>query len=151
MLGDKAPSDEGRIVLFKQVMSALTPLSLFVGHGFGIGIAEKPVHMEISYLEILHKQGLLGLLFWFMLFVLTVRMYFRACRNGYRRTALPFMLSSLLIFILTATNNYMNNPLGMSMLLVSFGVLNVLSKNNCFIITKQNKGYERMSSLQIPD
>jgi len=148
MLGDKAPSDAMRIVLFKQVMSALTPLSLFVGHGLGMGTVERPIHMEVTYLEILHKQGLLGLLFWFMLFVMTVRMYFRACRNGYRRTALPFVLSSLFVFIVSITNPYVSNPIGMSMVLISIAVLNALGKENLKITIKESRVNGSMSHMR---
>jgi len=147
MLGDKAPSDSMRIVLFKQVMSALTPLSLFVGHGLGIGTVERPIHMEVTYLEILHKQGLLGLLFWFTLFGLIVQMYFRACRNSYRRTTLPFVLSSLFIFIVSITNPYVSNPIGMSMVLISIAVLNVLGKENLKIAIKESRINGSMSHM----
>ena len=36
------------------------------------------------------------------------------------------MLSSLIVFIESAFNPYMNNPIGMSMLLISIAVLKVL-------------------------
>lgn len=148
MLGNKAPSDVTRIVLFRQVMGALTPLSLFVGHGLGIGTAERPIHMEVTYLEVLHKQGLLGLLFWFVLFAIIVQMYDRACKNGYRNIALPFLLSVLFIFIVTTTNPYLNNPLGMSMVLISIAVLNVLAKENTRVAIKENSVNGSMSYMQ---
>jgi hypothetical protein len=150
-VGNKYISDITRIITFKQVVEAVTPISLFLGHGLGVGTAERPVHMEVSYLEIFHKQGILGLLFWFMLFVVIVREYSKACRNGARNMALPFMLSSLLIFILTATNNYMNNPLGMSMLLISIAALNVLARNDYLVLIEESKTNERMSDMQITD
>ncbi|MBA7656113.1 hypothetical protein ES703_64026 [subsurface metagenome] len=147
-VGDKYISDITRIITFKQVVEAVTPISLFVGHGFGVGTAERLVHMEVSYLEIFHKQGILGLLFWFMLFVVIVRKYLKACRNGVRNMALPFMLSSLLIFILTATNNYMNNPLGMSMVLISIAGLNALGKENLKIAIKESRVNGSMSHMR---
>jgi len=104
--------------------------------------------MEVSYLEIFHKQGILGLLFWFMLFVVIVQKYLKACRNGVRNIALPFMLSSLLIFILTATNNYMNNPIGMSMLLISIAALSVLARNVHLALIEESQTNERMSDMQ---
>jgi hypothetical protein len=150
-VGNKYISDITRVITFKQVVEAVTPLSLFVGHGFGVGTAERPVHMEISYLEIFHKQGIIGLLFWFVLFVVIVQQYFKASRNGNRHIALPFMLSCLFTFIVTATNNYMNNPVGMPVLLISITVLNVLGRNDHLQIAERTKTNERMSYLQIAD
>jgi hypothetical protein len=144
-------SDSVRITTFRQVFDAVTPLSLFVGHGLGIGVAQRPVHMEISYLEIFHKQGIIGLLFWFVLFVVIVQQYYKASRNGTRHIALPFMLSCLFTFIVTATNNYMNNPVGMPVLLISITVLNVLGRNDHLQIIERTKTHERMSYLQIVD
>ena len=104
-----------------------------------IATGDRPIHMEITYLEVFHKQGVLGLLFWLMLFAIIVQMYYRACRNGYRKIALPFFLSALFVFILTTTNPYLNNPIGMSMVLISIAVLNVLGKANPQGALNENK------------
>ena len=58
LLGDRSQSDAGRIAQIKEVISMTSVLSSFIGNGFGIGIPSRPVHMEISYLEIFHKQGI---------------------------------------------------------------------------------------------
>ena len=74
LLGDRSYSDSERRKQIEQVFARVTPQSLIVGHGFGRGIPSRPVHMEISYLEIFHKQGILGLAFWgYLLYALWVR------------------------------------------------------------------------------
>jgi len=127
-IGDKTESDMIRITTFTQVIESSNIISILVGHGFGIGTPERPIHMESSLLEIFHKQGLLGLFFWFMIFYTIIQKYFKACRNNCRDLALPFFLSSVAIFIQTNTNPYMNNPIGMAMLLVTIPALDVLGK-----------------------
>jgi hypothetical protein len=126
--GDKLDSDMVRVVIAQQVYDAITPISILIGHGFGIGIPEKMVHMEVSYFEIFHKQGLLGLFFWLLILFLLFYKYYKAILYGKRDIALPFLLSSLFIYFQTLTNPFLNNPIGMSMILISFTVLNFLGK-----------------------
>ena len=64
LLGNRSYSDDGRLQQIKEVEGQINLVSFLIGHGFGVGIPSRPVHMEISYLEIFHKQGLIGLGFW---------------------------------------------------------------------------------------
>ena len=63
-IGNKSASDAIRIAAINNVNEAITPLSLVMGHGFGVTAGVNRVHLEISYYEILHKQGIIGLLVW---------------------------------------------------------------------------------------
>jgi len=146
-VGDKRISNIGRIVTIRHVVEAVTPLSIVTGHGFGIGTVDKPVHMEISYLEIFHKQGILGLSFWFIFFLAIMQLYFKASRNGKRYIALPFMLSCLFAFAVTATNPYINNPIGMSILLISIAVLSVLARKKHVDLCQEESKHESISYL----
>ena len=132
LLGDKSTSDMVRIITGQQVCQSVTPLSIFIGHGFGIGVPERIVHMEVSYLEIFHKQGLVGVSFWVIILCVLIRGYSKATLNGNRNIALPFLLSSFFIYMQTLTNPFLNNPIGMSMILISIAVFNVLGKNKNF-------------------
>ena len=67
--GDRLKGDSIRIETVVQVIENVNVLSLFVGHGLGVGVPIRPVHMEVAYAEIFHKQGVLGLLFWFLLLI----------------------------------------------------------------------------------
>ncbi|MBI1768789.1 MAG: hypothetical protein HYR67_10475 [Bacteroidetes bacterium] len=116
LFGDRKYSDEGRFAQIKEVGERVSLTSIFVGHGFGQGIPARPIHMEIAYLEIFHKQGLIGLAFWGSL----AWMLFTAYRDSNRSNfANAFFFSSLFVFVESATNQYFNNPIGMSVLLLS--------------------------------
>ena len=128
ILGSSSASDMIRVITAREVWDALNPLTVFIGHGFGIGVPEKLVHMEVAYLEIFHKQGIIGLTFWFVIFLALIRGYVNAVSRGNRNTALPFFLSCLFIYLETMTNPFLNNPIGMSMILISVAVFNVLGK-----------------------
>jgi hypothetical protein len=125
LLGDRGHSDAGRIAQIKEVISMTSVSSCFIGNGFGVGIPSRPVHMEISYLEIFHKQGFAGLAFWgLLLWLLWQR--FRACSPSPLADVLFF--SAIFVFFQSMTNQFMNNPIGLSVILFSFVSLRVLKE-----------------------
>jgi hypothetical protein len=116
LLGDREYSDAGRWQQIREVAERISPLSLMVGHGFGIGIPSRPVHLEISYAEILHKQGVAGLIFWACILVLLYRHYRAAPSNPLRDA---FFISGIFVFFQSMTNQFVNNPIGLSMVLIA--------------------------------
>ena len=125
-LGDKSGSDSARFVQINQVLADVNPVSFFIGHGFGIGVPVRPRGMEISFLEIFHKQGLLGLIFWFAIFTYIFLMYYNIKNKEYKKIAIPFLLSVVFIILQSGTNPYMNNPIGLSMILITIVVFSRL-------------------------
>jgi hypothetical protein len=123
---DRSASDAVRLLDVGTVEQSATWLSLLVGHGLGVAVGER-TRIEESYLEILHQQGLLGLLFWSSVLALLARDYWRASLRGRQATALPFLLGALYVFLESVTNPFLTNPIGMSMVLVSLVVLKRLA------------------------
>lgn len=122
LLGDRAYSDDSRWRQVRQVLREMDLQSVLLGHGFGQGIPIRPIHMEISYLEIFHKQGIIGLFFWLYLLILLYRKYREA--DGVLRE--PFFFGALFVFIQSTTNQFVNNPIGLAMVLVSLVCLDKL-------------------------
>jgi hypothetical protein len=109
-------------------VDAITPTSIVMGHGFGEGVRVRDNHLEIIYLEIFHKQGLIGLTFWvFILFYIGL-LYFNCKRLGYEKKARPFLLAALFIYIQSATNPYLTNSIGLNMIMISIVSLNIYLK-----------------------
>lgn len=125
LFGARSYSDEGRLIQIKEVKENISWPSLIVGHGFGQGIPSRPVHMEIAYLEVFHKQGILGLLFWGWIAVTIILAFHQSDQSG---MAHAFFFSSLFVFVESATNQYFNNPIGMSVLLLSLVSLDKLKR-----------------------
>lgn len=125
-LGDKSLSDTIRYTQIQQVINATTPLSFFLGHGFGIGVPIRPIHMEISYLEIFHKQGILGLAFWSVLFgfILFYYVKIRSTFSHYEVDA--FFIGTLFVYIQTFTNPFLNNPIGMTFVILTLLIFKTL-------------------------
>jgi hypothetical protein len=125
LLGDRQYSDDQRLIQFKEVIGQTTLSSAVVGHGFGRGVPSRPIHMEISYMEFFQKQGLIGLAFWgFMAWTMWKR-YRTAEPSG---QADAFFLSGAFVFLQSATNQYVNNPIGMAMVLLSLVSLDKLKR-----------------------
>jgi hypothetical protein len=122
-----------RFVQVREVADAISPQSLLLGHGFGHGTASRPVHMEITYLEIFHKQGLLGLLMCFWLLFTLLHVYaktlsFRWQNIHYLQSSFPFVFGCLFFFGLSFLNPFVNSPLGLGMLAITMLVLRRISE-----------------------
>lgn len=136
IMGNRELSDSIRIIEFQQVIGSINFLSFFIGYGFGIGVPIKPIHMEISYLEIFHKEGLLGLFFWFTIAWMILKSYINIKDKDY--IVKSFFLSAVFVYMESLTNPFLNNPIGMGMILISLISLQYIKENE--IILK--KSYE---------
>lgn len=119
--GDRVTGDNIRIETIRQVFQRVSFVSFFIGHGFGIGVPIKEVHMEMSYLEIFHKQGVFGLLFWVVMLFDAVNMIFRLNEN--RDLVASLVIGIVLIYIQSLFNPYINNSIGMGFVLFAYVAL----------------------------
>ncbi len=125
-IGDKGISDSARVQQIVQVAQDIDPLSFLIGHGFGNGVPVRPIHMEIGYLEVFHKQGILGLCLWGGFFLVLYNAYVR--KRNFPAIRKAFFLSLLFMVLLSLTNPFFNNPIGISLFMISFAVFNTLNK-----------------------
>ena len=126
-VGERGGSVRVRMIQIEQVIDSIGVLSLFIGHGFGIGVPIKPVHMEVAYLEIFHKQGLLGLIFWFAIIWMITKQYMTIKYKNH--IVKSFFIGSIFVFMQSLTNPFINNPIGLSMVLISLISLKYIQKN----------------------
>ena len=125
---ERMEGDKIRLETFRQVFERITPLSFFVGHGFGNGVPIREMHMENSFLEIFHKQGIIGLAFWAYLFII-IRNKFKSIRKkDNKRTALLLYIGVIVIYLQTNFNPFLNCPIGLSFVLMSYFSLWVMHK-----------------------
>jgi len=122
-LGDKSDSDIIRFNTINQVVDEISVFSFLFGHGFGHGVELRPIHMEISFLEIFHKQGIIGISFWLYLLYLNFKYYFKIKSKNYKKLVLPFLLSVCFTYLQSLTNPFINNPIGISIIMLSTVVL----------------------------
>lgn len=132
----RSDSDTVRVIQFEEVIDMVNSSSVIIGHGFGIGTDSRPDHFEITYLELLHKQGIIGLLFWFSLLLFMFLRYFNL-RNK-TPIAIPIFSGVLVVYIQTLTNPYLNNSMGIGYLMLAFVSLNSLYKRQKHIMESAN-------------
>ncbi|MGI9552862.1 MAG: hypothetical protein ACR2MT_16780 [Aurantibacter sp.] len=125
-IGDKALSDSIRIQQLVQVAERINPLSFFIGHGFGVGVPIREVHMEIAYLEVFHKQGILGLWLWGLFFLFLYHAYVRA--TNFLNVRKAFFLSVCFVLLVSFVNPIFNNPIGISLFMIALASLHVLNR-----------------------
>lgn len=116
---DRIDGDATRILTIEQVINDVNPFSFMFGHGLGHGVPVRPVHMEMSFLEIFHKQGLLGLLFWALLLVRVFKYRNHTCQEFEKYTRF-FVIAFLLVYVQSLFNPYITNAIGISMVLLSY-------------------------------
>ncbi|MFS0821590.1 O-antigen ligase family protein [Bacillus sp. 1P02SD] len=103
------------------------PTNLVLGTGYGKEIAGRVTGIEMSFLDILVEQGIIGLLIWFFLFFLVYYNYYYIFKRGYQLTPtdISLMASFMGLLLLTNINPFINNPIGISF----FVVLLIISQN----------------------
>ena len=119
MREDAASGDMIRILTTQQVFEDVNIFSFVLGHGFGYGVAIRPIHMENSFLEIFHKQGVIGLVFWLILLYYTC-IYYKNTINKNKILSATFLSSAIMIYIQSLFNPYITNPMGIGMVLISY-------------------------------
>lgn len=128
-MGEKR--DEGdvlRILTIEQVFDDITPFSFIWGHGFGKGVPIRQVHMEMSYLEIFHKQGIIGLIALIYLF-LKIYIFWNNIAPSKKRIATLFFIGTCMIYCQSFFNPYINNPMGIGFILLTYFICYKLSKH----------------------
>ncbi len=125
-LGDKELSDSIRVQQLVQVAERIDPISFFIGHGFGIGVPVREVHMEIGYLEVFHKQGIVGLVIWALFFLILYNAIVKG--KSFPEIRKSYLLSALLVILLSLTNPFFNNPIGISLFVIVLVSMNTLNQ-----------------------
>lgn len=124
--------------------------TLAIGNGFGARIDDQ-LNIENTYLWIVWKTGTIGLLFWMFPLLLCWHAYSRAVR---RPQALPlanaYFFSVVLIYLQTATNPYLNNPIGLSFVLLATFSLRTLARGSPASLARSNGPARRGTSAPSP-
>nr|WP_295972279.1 O-antigen ligase family protein [uncultured Bacillus sp.] len=96
------------------------PANLIIGTGYGSEIAGRITGIEMSFLDILVEQGIIGLAIWGCLFLIVYYNYHVSYKRGQRVSSLDVALLAAFmgVLLLTNINPFINNPIGISFFLV---------------------------------
>ncbi|MEH7274656.1 O-antigen ligase family protein, partial [Neobacillus vireti] len=106
------------IVASKEILA--NPKNLILGLGYGSAVAGREDGLEMSFLDILLEQGLIGFAIWCYLFLIIYINYYKAYKQDYKISALDISLLSAFmgLLLLTNINPFINNPIGICFFLI---------------------------------
>ena len=116
---DRVEGDAKRILTLQQVWDEVNPFSFIVGHGFGHGVPIRKEHMEMSFLEIIHKQGILGLVIWSLFFFRIIK-FWRKTSSIFEKYSRFYVIALILVYIQSLFNPYLTNAIGITMVMLSY-------------------------------
>jgi hypothetical protein len=103
--------------------------AMLIGEGFGAPFNERLL-FENTFLWSLWKAGIPSLLFWLSPFAMATRWFLTAVRSPeHCMLAAAWWCSVLLVYVQTSTNPFLNNPIGMSIVLMAMLSLRVLARD----------------------
>jgi hypothetical protein len=118
--------DRNRLKDIQFVFDALDARTLLIGKGLGAPIRGRE-RVEINYLEIVYKQGLLGCTLWLLIFCYGAILYWQLPRED-QKIALAIPLCILFVYVGTASNTFLTGSIGMGAVFISLVSLSVLKR-----------------------
>lgn len=106
-----------------------TAATLLFGEGFGAMINGRAL-IENTFLWAFWKLGVAGVTFWLLPLALCTWFFAQIPRRGSNRLAGAYYCGVLLVYIETATNPYLNNPIGLSFVMIAMFSLQTLSSES---------------------
>jgi hypothetical protein len=123
----RTASNSTRQLDFYAIVDTTTPESLLLGQGYGAAVNDRQA-IENSLLWAIWKLGIVGLAFWTLPMGLCTYFYLRIPNRMNHPIAAAFFYSMILVYVQTLTNPYLNNPIGLSFVLVAIFSLRTLAK-----------------------
>jgi hypothetical protein len=114
---------------FRQIVSTLTPQSLIIGEGYAAEENDR-IDIENTFLWATWKFGIPGLAFWLMPLFVNGYFYLSIRNRRNNPAAGAFFFGTVLVYAETVTNPFLNNPIGLSFVLVALFSLRTLAKES---------------------
>lgn len=124
--GNRLISNSQRIEDISFVLSNADAFTLVLGEGYGSLINDR-IGNENSFLWALWKLGFIGLIFWLLPFAICSYYFLKIRRVSRNNLAAGFYFGVILLYIQTATNPYINNPIGLSYLIIAIFSLRTIA------------------------
>jgi hypothetical protein len=101
--------------------------TLLVGEGLGSMINNR-FGIENTFLWELWNLGAPGLLFWLLPLVLSIYYYSKISNRRSNGLANAYLFGTILVYVQTTANPYLNNPIGLSFVMLAMFSLRILSR-----------------------
>jgi hypothetical protein len=128
MLDSQGISSNQRIADAAYIASHASAGTFLVGEGFGSLINDR-AGIENTFLWATWKLGFPGLIFWFVPLMLVTHFFFSIPARFTNRLACAYFFGTILVYAQTTTNPYLNNPIGLSFVMLALFSLRTLAKS----------------------
>jgi hypothetical protein len=146
----RAISNLQRIDDYAYIVDKIKISTLFIGEGLGTMVNGR-INIENTFFWALWRLGFAGVLFWLLPLVMSFYFFSKICRkNSQYNLACAYFFSVILVYVQTLTNPYLNNPIGLSFVIVAIFSLRTLSKivpDACQILDKSSSVLAMSSSF----
>jgi hypothetical protein len=103
------------------------PKTFIFGEGYGSLINDR-FQIENTFLWALWKLGTIGLVFWMLPLCLCVYYYLKLPDRRSNSLANAYLFGTVLVYVQTLTNPFLNNPIGLSFVMLALFSLRILSR-----------------------
>jgi hypothetical protein len=124
----RSASNDQRAQDFFGIVDNLTPTTALIGEGFGAEVDDRQF-IENTLLWAFWKLGVIGAVFWTLPLCLCAYFYLKIPDRMHHRSAGAFFFGTILVYVETLTNPYLNNPIGLSYVLVALFSLRTLARD----------------------
>jgi hypothetical protein len=128
VLPTAAISDSVRMADLKLVgETSLEWEALLAGYGFGAQVFGRQA-IELTYINILYKQGIAGLVFWLVPLAYVAWRVRNIRERDARRLAMPFLMSTAFVYLVSVTNPFLATPIGLTVVMLAMVAVNVIGQ-----------------------
>lgn len=99
--------------------------ALLAGYGFGATVLGREA-IELTYINILYKQGIAGLLFWLAPLAYVAWGMRHIAEPRARLLAMPYVMGAAFVYLVSVTNPFLTNPIGMTVVMIAMVALNLI-------------------------
>lgn len=125
--GRYTSSTNQRVQDMQYMADNATAKTLTIGEGYA-SLIDNRYQIENTFLWAVWKLGVVGLLFWMVPFFLSAFYYSKIPDRRSNATANAYLFGVVLVYVQTAMNPFLNNPIGLSFVLVALFSLRVLAR-----------------------
>lgn len=134
VLNSHDASTNARLQDLWYMIDHVTLKTFLIGEGFGSMINDRYL-IENTFLWALWKLGVAGLIFWVIPLVLCIYYYSKIPDRRTNPPANAYFFGTILVYLQTMINPYVNNPIGLSFVLLAMFSLRVLSRRMQHAVT----------------
>jgi hypothetical protein len=141
LLGQRDISTSQREDDMAYIVDNISAKTIILGEGLGSLINNRP-NIENTFLWAIWKLGYLGFMFWIIPLIICTYYYLKVSKNNSQhRLACAYFFGTILVYVQTATNPYLNNPIGLSFLLMALFSLKTIATEST--LTEQHKCFPK--------